>query len=279
MKKISQQLKQLGMGSLLLAGAWLVPAAAHADRLGQIEARGVLICATLSKNEPLGFSDPLTGQIVGFDVDMCSAVARKLGVQMQHRSVTVEGRLPALMKGEVDLVSAALGYTRERARLIDFTASHYQNPIKLIVQSDSGLNLVSDLDGKRISANRDSTPEQAVRRVLRKASLLTFTDTPQSFLALAQGQVDALAISMPSGIRFVNESGGRFRFVEGALAWEPTALGVKKGEHRLLDAVNQALAALEKEGEIDALWTKWYGPKTKFNIPRDKKLTPISAFR
>jgi polar amino acid transport system substrate-binding protein len=39
------------------------------------------------------------------------------------------------------------------------------------------------------------------------------------------------------------------------------------------------LVALEKDGQIDALWIKWFGPKTKFNIPRDKKLTPISAFR
>ncbi|MDR9839280.1 ABC transporter substrate-binding protein [Herbaspirillum huttiense] len=279
MKKISQHLKQLGMGSLLLASAWMIPAAAHADRLGEIQERGSLICATLASNEPLGFPDPQSGQIVGFDVDMCSAIAAKLGVKMRQRSLTVEARLPALIEGEVDLVSGALGYTRERARQIDFTASHYQTPIKLLVYSDSGLNLVSDLEGKRISANRGSTPEQAVRRVLRKATLLTFPETPQTFLAMAQRQADAMAVAMPSGIRFVNESGGRFRFVEGALAWEPTALGVKKGEHRLLDAVNKALVALEKDGEIDAMWTKWFGPKTKFNIPRDKKLTPISAFR
>lgn len=279
MKKISQHLKQLGMGSLLVASAWLVPAAAHADRLDEIRARGSLICATLGNNEPLAFADPQSGQIVGFDVDMCSAIADKLGVKMRQRSLTVEQRLPALIQGDVDLVSAALGYTRERARQIDFTASHYQNPLKLIVYSDSGLNLLADLDGKRISANRGSTPEQAARRVLRKATVLTFPDTAQAFLALAQGRADALAISMPAGIRFVNESGGRFRFVEGALAWEPTALGVKKGERRLLDTVNQALAEMEKAGEIDALWTKWFGPKTKFNIARDKKLTPIASLR
>ena len=124
MKKISQHLKQLGMGSLLLACAWSVPAAARADRLEEIQARGSLICATLASNEPLGFADPQSGQIVGFDVDMCSAIAAKLGVKMRQRSLTVEARLPALMQGDVDIVSAALGYTHERARQIDFTASH-----------------------------------------------------------------------------------------------------------------------------------------------------------
>jgi len=122
MKKISQHLKQLGMGSLLLASAWMIPAAAHADRLGEIQERGSLICATLASNEPLGFPDPQSGQIVGFDVDMCSAIAAKLGVKMRQRSLTVEARLPALIQGEVDLVSGALGYTRERARQIEAEA-------------------------------------------------------------------------------------------------------------------------------------------------------------
>jgi polar amino acid transport system substrate-binding protein len=36
---------------------------------------------------------------------------------------------------------------------------------------------------------------------------------------------------------------------------------------------------MEKEGELDAIWSKWFGPKTKFNIPRDKKLTPIAKLR
>ncbi|MBV8622169.1 MAG: ABC transporter substrate-binding protein [Herbaspirillum sp.] len=282
MNKISQYIKRvgkIGVAGALLSCTLAVATPAHADRLAEIKARGTLVCATLANNEPLGFSDPQTRQVVGFDVDICAAVARQLGVEMEQKSVTVEARIPMLVQGEVDLVSAALGYTRERARLIDFTASHYQNPIKIVVQSDSGLNMVADLADKRISANRNSTPEEAVHRVLPKAAVQTFSDTPQAFLALAQGKVDGLAISMPSGIRFVTESAGRFRFVEGALAWEPTALGVKKGEHKLLAAVNQALSTMEKEGELDAIWSKWFGPKTKFNIPRDKKLTPIAKLR
>lgn len=265
--------------ALALLSCMLLAAPAQADRLAEIQRRGTLVCATLGNNEPLGFPDPQTRQVVGFDVDVCAAVARHLGVAMEQKSVTVEARIPTLEQGEADLVSAALGYTRERARQIDFTASHYQNPIKIVVRTDSGLTMLNELADKRISANRKSTPEQAVRRVLPRAALQTFTDTPQAFLALAQGNVDGLAISMPSGIRFVNDSAGRFKFVEGALAWEPTALGVKKGERKLLAAVDGALATMEKEGELDAIWLRWFGPKTKFNIPRDKKLTPIATFR
>jgi polar amino acid transport system substrate-binding protein len=253
--------------------------AAHADRLADIKARGSLICATLTSSEPLGYPDPQTRQVVGFDVDMCGAVAKQLGVKLEHKGVSVEARIPELTLGRVDLVVAALGYTKERAQQIDFTSAHYQTPIKLIAHSGAGYNKIEDLADKRISANKGSTPELYARRMFPKATILTFQDTPAAFLALAQNKVQGLALSQPSGIRFVNESDGKYKFLEGALAWEPTAMGVKKGEPALLAAVNDALDKLEKSGETDVLWTKWFGPQTKFNIPREKKLTPISSFQ
>jgi polar amino acid transport system substrate-binding protein len=252
---------------------------AHADRLADIKARGSLICATLAANEPLGFPDPVSRQIVGFDVDMCEALSKQLGLKLEHRGISVEARVPELSLGRVDVVSAAFGYTKERAEQVEFTSSHYQTPIKLIVPIASGLNNINELAGKKISAIKGSTLELFARRVLPSAEVLTFQDGPAAFLALSQGKVQAMAQTQTGGIRYVNETGGLYKFADGSLAWEPTALGVKKGEPELLGAVNDALDKMEKDGVIDTLWAKWYGPKTKYNIVREKKLTPISTFK
>lgn len=259
--------------------AFALAGAAHADRLADIKARGSLVCATLAANEPLGFPDPTTRKIVGFDVDMCEALSKQMGLKLEHKPISVEARVPELTLGRVDLVSAAFGYTKERAEQVDFTASHYQTPIKLIVPVGGGLDKVSALADKKISAIKGSTLELFARRVLPNATVLTFQDGPTAFLALSQGKVQAMSQTQTGGIRYVNETEGKYKFAEGNLAWEPTALGVKKGEPELLDAVNDALAKLEKAGVIDALWVKWYGPGTKYNIVREKKLTPIAAFK
>jgi polar amino acid transport system substrate-binding protein len=259
--------------------AFAMAGAAQADRLSEIKARGSLICATLSANEPLGFPDPQTRKIVGFDVDMCEALSKQMGLKFEHKPISVEARVPELTLGRVDVVSAAFGYTKERAEQVEFTASHYQTPIKLIVPVDGGLAKVDDLADKKISAIKGSTLELFARRVLPNATVLTFQDGPTAFLALSQGKVQAMAQTQTGGIRYVNETDGKFKFADGSLAWEPTALGVKKGEPELLAAVNDALEKLEKAGTIDALWAKWYGPSTKYNIVREKKLTPISAFK
>lgn len=250
--------------------------AAHADRLKDIQTRGYLTCATLSGSQPLAYQDPDTRQYVGFDVDTCAAIAKHLGVKVEHKTVTVEARIPELGLGRVDLVAAAFGYTKERAKQIAFTSSHYQVPMKIIVASDSGITKFSDLAGKSISTDKGSTLELYVHQQIPTAKLVTFQDNASQFLALQQGKVQGFAIGQASGLRFVNESGGKFKFLDESLAFEPTCLGVKKDEPELLAAVNKALEDMQSSGELDALWNKWYGPRTKFNMPRGK-LIPVSV--
>ena len=252
---------------------------AHADRLQEIKTRGSLICATLSSSVPLAYQDPGTRKYVGFDVDTCAAVAKHIGVQLDHRAIMVDARIPELALGRVDLVAAAMGYTKERAEQVAYTAAHYQLPLKIMVASDSGITKFSDLAGKKISANIGSTGEMNARRIIPTAEILTFKDGPTAFLALQQGKVQALAMGLASAQRFVSETGGKFKLLEEPLAWEATGLALKKGEPELLAVVNGALQTLETSGGLDAMWTKWFGPTTKFHIVREKKLTPISQLQ
>jgi polar amino acid transport system substrate-binding protein len=256
----------------------LASTGASADQLADAKARGTLICGTLTNIEPLGFQDPQTRQIVGFDVDMCGAIAARMGLKLEHKGLALEQRIPELTLGRVDVVSAALGYTKERAEQIAFTAAHYQVPIRVLVKTSSGINSFKDLEGKRISAVTGATTEIYARRGLPKSEVVSFQSGPAAFLALMQDKVDGFSTSHTAGLGFLKETGGQGKFIDDSLAWEPTALGVKKGEPALLAAVNGALEAMESAGEIDTIWNRWYGPSSKFPFPREKKLTPIETF-
>ncbi|KQM80055.1 ABC transporter substrate-binding protein [Xylophilus sp. Leaf220] len=266
--------RALGTALVLLAAF----GGAQADQLADIKARGTLVCGTLTSTEPLGFQDPKTRQIVGFDVDMCAAIARRMGLKLEHRGLSIEQRIPELSTGRVDLVSAALGYTKERAQQVAFTAAHYQVPIRVMVRKGAGIDSFAKLADKRVSAVKSATTEIFARRGLPKTTIVTYQDGPSAFLALMQDKVDGFSTSHTAGLRYLAESKGEAVFIDDSLAWEPTALGVKKDEPALLAAVDQALEAMEKDGEIDGIWNRWYGPDTRFAFKREKKLTPISAF-
>ena len=96
----------------LMLAVCFTATSAHASRLDDIKSRGKLICATLSGSEPLAYQDPQTRQYVGFDVDTCAALAKRMGVALEHRPITVEARIPELGLGRVDVVAAAMGYTK-----------------------------------------------------------------------------------------------------------------------------------------------------------------------
>ena len=71
---------------------------AHADRLADIKARGSLICATLTANSPGGFPDPVTRQIVGFDVAMCKALSEHMALKFDHPGSPGQPRAPGSVR-------------------------------------------------------------------------------------------------------------------------------------------------------------------------------------
>jgi polar amino acid transport system substrate-binding protein len=259
---------RMRLAFVVLAGLSVLPSPASADQLQDVKARGKLICGTLATVVPLGFQDPKTREIVGFDVDTCAAIAKRLGVTLEQHSVTTEARIPEVTVGRVDIIAAALGFTNERAKLIDYTAAHYQTANRIMVLSASGVTNLSELEGQKISATKGGTPEIAVRARIPSATLLTFQDPPSAFLALRQSKVKGFAVSEFGALQFKADAGSEVAFIEEPLNWEATGLGIRKGEPAFLAEVNRILQEMEKEGELDRIWNKWYGPETPYKITR-----------
>lgn len=249
-----------------------------ADGLQDIKDRGALRCATLTDSVPLGFQDPNTREIVGLDVDLCKALAKRLGVKAELQGIAVSARIPTLVSGRADVVAAALGYTKDRAEQINFSSAYYQVPIKILVKDNSGIKSFSDFDDKRVSAIKSSTPELYARQQIPNAKVVGFEDAPSAFLALQQGKVQGMAMSEPAAIRFHVRS-ENMRFLDQSLHFEPNCVGIKKGETALTEAIDKALVDMEASGELQALWDQWYGEKSEFKLTREKKLTAISDFQ
>jgi polar amino acid transport system substrate-binding protein len=260
---------------LLAAGLFWTSAAA-ADELADVKARGSVICATYFTVPPFGFPDPATRQPIGFDVDICNGIAKRLGVRMEHKPIAVESRVPELATGRVDIVSALLPYTKQRADVIAFSDAVFDYATNVMVPTTSDLKTLADLAGKKVSMTRGTANEMYMHQKVPTAEVLTYQDASSSFLALQQGKVQGYATVTFAGMRFINETEGKFRFMEESLHKDACALGLRKDETAFIAAVNAALADMEKGGEIDALWAKWLGPGTKYNVLRGRKLTPIA---
>jgi len=251
--------------------------AAHADQLADIKARGKLVCGTMGTMEPFSFQDPKTRKTVGYEVDLCQDLADALGVKLELKLLAVEARIPELVQGRVDILSAALGYSDARAQQIDYSLTSFVSRQMLLVKAKGGVKKLSDIRTKKISAPKGSSSERYVRSLFPDANLLTFQDPPSAFLALQQSKVSAFVLSELGLINFRRQAGSGYDFIKDPVAIEFWGLGVRKGEPAFLAFVNDTLKKMEASGEGAKVFDRWFGKSTVYGLERPFRLDqPVS---
>jgi polar amino acid transport system substrate-binding protein len=204
-------------------------ALAQEDTFDIVKKRGTLIGGVKDSTPGFGYIDPKTREIVGYDVDFLAYIAKKMGVKLELKSVTSATRMPQLMASNIDIIAATMTITAERAKQIDFSYTYFLTGQKFLVKKGTVKSL-ADLDGKRIGTAKGSTSEQNAAKALPKATVLSFDDYPQAFLALQQGKVVAVTTdeSILANLLAKAPNRDQFELTAFAISDEPYGLGIKK---------------------------------------------------
>ena len=261
--------------SLLLAAALALPllwaTTARADQLDDIRKKGELVVGVLGTDEPNSFVDPKTREVVGYEVDIAKAIAQKLGVKVVFKQLAVAARIPELQQGRVDILAASLTHNKEREAQVDFSLTIFVTGQKVMVKASSGIADIAGLAGKKVLTVKGGTQEPNIRKAVPGVDVVTFETSQQAFLALQQGK----------GLGYVNDEGSLlndfgklgpakkdYAILPTSISVEPLALGLKKGEKALKAAVDGTLRDLEKSGDAEKLFFKWFGPSTKLQFDK-----------
>jgi len=251
--------------------ATLSSAAVRADQLDDIKKKGEIVFGVLGTDEPNSFVDPKTREIVGYEVDIGQAIARKLGVKPVFKQLSVAARIPELQQGRVDVLAASLTHNKERESQIDFSLTTFVTGQKVLVKTSSGVTDIKQLAGKKVLTVKGGTQEPNIRKAVPGVDVVTFETTQQAFLALQQGK----------GVGYVNDEASLvndhaklgaakkdYAILPQNISVEPLALGLKKGEKALKAQVDGVLRELESSGAAEKLFLKWYGPTTKLQFDK-----------
>lgn len=253
---------------------------ASADQLDDIIANKVLRCATFADVPPFAAPDTQTREMVGFDVDLCGAIAKELGVKAEVKPVSVEARVPEVKLGRVDITVANLAYTKSRAEQIQFSDPYYLAKEMLIVPADDPGKVKADYVGQRIASTKGSTSEMSIK--LNKSEPLTFQDTASAYLAAQQGKARGMVANTMTTTKLVNESktkGREMRMIEEPMLFQPIGIGMQQDQPALTAKINEVLRKLDESGELNKIWDKWLGPNTEYNMSRTDKVVPLSELK
>lgn len=248
-------------------------AAAHADRLDEIKKSGVLRVAVFDSNPPFGYIDAKTHQTIGFDIDIAQTLAHQLGVKLVLRSTNPANRIPLIQSGKVNLIIANFTITPERAKQVSFSLPYFATGQQFIARKNI-LKTPEDIAALRIGADKGTTQEITLREKYPHTKVISYDDTPLAFAALRNGNVDAIT---QDGAKLVGllaslPNQQEYEISPFTLTREYQGIGMPREELRLRQYINEALIALEKSGQADQIYNKWFGPHTMTALPRNFKI-------
>ena len=203
------------------------------------------------------------GQIVGFDIDIVSAIAQKAGIEVKFVNTPWEGIFNALNQGDRDLLVSSITITDARRNSMDFSAPYFDAHQLIAVKADSKVSRFDDLKRLKVGVQNGTTGDEAVSKLQGKNSpdIKRFESTPLALKELEAGGVDAVVADNGVVTNYVNNNAGsKFKTVnDPGFAPEQYGLAVKQGNADLLAKLNQGLAAIKADGTYDRIYAKYFG--------------------
>lgn len=204
------------------------------------------------------------GEIVGFDIDVVSAIAKKAGFEVKFVNTPWEGIFNTLGQGDRDLLVSAITINDERKQTMDFSDPYFNAQQLIAVKDNSKVAKFTDLKKLKVGVQTGTTGDEAVSKLLGKTNtnIKRFESTPLALKELEAGGVDAVVADNGVVINYVtNNSGAKFKAVAdtAAFAAEQYGIAVKKGNAELLAQLNKGLADIKADGTYDQIYTKYFG--------------------
>lgn len=204
-----------------------------------------------------------SGKIVGFDVDLMTAISDKAGFKVAFRNLPWEGIFTALEQGDVDILMSGITITEERKQSIDFSESYFDTSNQIAVKGDATIASYADLKNKKVGVQTGSTGDEIAQMVLGKGNnnIKRFDSVTVAIKELVAGGVDAVVADDAIIANYIknNDTAG-LRLVKDNTA-ESASMGIalKKDKNpALLAQINEALAALKADGSYDAIKARYF---------------------
>ncbi|HIX99258.1 MAG TPA: basic amino acid ABC transporter substrate-binding protein [Candidatus Dorea intestinigallinarum] len=243
------------LSMLLVAVCTMGLAACGGSSEGGSEDSGddTLVMATNAEFPPYEYHEG--DEVVGIDVDIASAIAEELGMELKVEDMAFDSIIPAVTSGKADIGAAGMTVTPDREESVAFTDTYAHATQVIIVKEDSDITGPDDLVGKTIGVQLGTTGDLYATDI-EDATVEQYNKGFEAVQALTQDKIDAVIIDGEPAKEFVAESEG-LKILDEAFTEEDYAIAVAKDNTELVDKINDALATLKESGELDEIIAKY----------------------
>ena len=199
----------------------------------------------------------LRGQeIVGIDVEICRAVAERLGRPFKAETVDFDSVIPAVISGKADLAAAGITVTEDRKKNVDFSIPYVKTGIVVIYKKSNPFKDAAQLKGKKIGVQSGTTSETYVLEQLKQEPDRSRSPA-EACAALKSGRVEFVIADIDPAKNCVK--GEPDLALSDFITSEEYAVAIRKGQPELLAAINATITELKADGRLD----RWIEQFTK----------------
>lgn len=225
------------------------------------EAGGRVLRVAFDKELPPFSSVDSHGEATGFTIDLMEGIARHHGWELEYVPLDWEDAVNALKSGEVDVV-LGMKYTSRYDEVFDFSESFFtMSEVLLVPREDESIHTLNQLSEKVVAVQRGHSSMDLLESVRRVKMNISFSQV-EALNNLLRGRADAFI-----GNRWTAEYHLRqmnrlddFEMRSGMINPTDYSFAVREGHTELLDALNEGLNFLYREGTYSRLYSQYFEP-------------------
>lgn len=216
----------------------------------------ILLVGTNSEYAPFSFME--NNQVVGFDIDLVTEIAKVMGKTLELQDMPFDALIPAMQTGQLQVIATGITPTQKRALQVNFTKPYLKgDPLLIVSPVAAPIKTVDELKDKKVAVNEGFTADYYMSEI-KGPQLVRFASPIESFMALASGRIDALVAAENNVKPFLNHYGvNKFSVAYIPDTTDEYALALSKKYPDLVAQVQEALDTLQENGTLDALKQKW----------------------
>lgn len=243
------------------------------DLLASICEEGVVTVATDPAYPPQSSFNVETGEYEGFDIDVATEIANRLGVEIAWEEPKWEAITAGNWQGRWDLSVGSMTVTEERAEVLHFSPAYYYTPASVAVPTESEITSVDQLNGTDIAVcsgctydfflqNTLNIPGYTYDSPIQDPTIIGVDTDTTAIQAALSGQADAVMSATPT-LEAAIEKGREIRLVGDPLFFEPLSVAIDRSSDldptSLVDAVSSIIEDMHADGSLTTLSMEWYG--------------------
>jgi polar amino acid transport system substrate-binding protein len=238
---------------------WTIPTQSDTgNTLEKIKKRGYILWGSDAEGgAPYVFPDPKDpSRLIGFEVDLSEAIAKQLGVEAKQSQNAWDSLIPALKRGDFDIVINGIEITSQRQAEVLFSLPYYIYTEQLVVRKEeTKIRDINNIKGKKVGTLSGAVAQDILTN-LGSVDVRVYSGQVEPYEDLALGRLDAVLMDLPIAAYYAKPN-PKLKYTGNPVGEGFYGIAIRKGDDELKKKIDEILIKLLKSGELKKIYEKW----------------------